>query len=177
MTTNPYKRLRELTATSQKNFAERYGMSKTTMINIECGQLVDLSDRMIVSLGQECHEQGVNAKQVLTDEYNAQSLQDAYHAWQSTERMSNAHLFQAPLTGNETFEKSPFSVFIEDVAGTRQKFCKLLKVPSASVMWYANGDTLTMPKAIEEALTQVRFPWMVELKDLQTKWVGVGMVQ
>lgn len=172
MATNPYKRLRELTLTSQKDFAAKYEMSKTAMIYIESGQLYSLSDHMIVSLGQECAERHVNAKATLMDEYGVATLQEAYQNWQSTERMQNAHLFQHPVNWTHGVERSPFDVFVEDSAGTRQKFCKLLKVPASAVQLYAQGKILTMPKAIEEALIQVRFPYLKELKDLQTQWLG-----
>jgi len=177
VTTNPFKRLRELTGASQKGFAESWELSKTAMTYIESGQLVDLSDNMIVALGQECYEQGINAKQVLKDEYNAESLQDAYHSWQSNERMGNAHLFQVPITGTAELPTSPFATLIQDVAGTQQKFCKLLKVPAASVMRYASGDTQTMPRAVEDALTQVRFPYLSELKQVQEQWLDNGRHQ
>jgi len=172
---NPFKRLRELTTTSQKDFAEKYEVSKTTMIYIESGQLVDLSDYMVRAISAECANKSVHMRQVLKYEYGASTLQDAYHAWQASERLLNAHRFQAKLSGQETFDESPFAVYVKDVAGSQQRFCKLLKVPSASVMRYMDGVTQTMPRAIEEALTQVSFVHLNELKGLQTKWVGVGL--
>lgn len=172
MAINPYKRLRELTLTSQKDFAAKYEMSKTAMTYIESGQLYSLSDHMIVSLGQECAERHVNAKVTLMDEYGVATLQEAYQNWKSTERMQNAHLFQHPVSWTPGTVRSPFDVYVEDSAGTRQKFCKLLKVPASAVQLYAQGKILTMPKAIEEALIQVRFPYLKELKDLQTQWLG-----
>lgn len=172
MSTNPYKRLRELTLTSQKDFAAKYEMSKTAMTYIESGQLYSLSDHMILSLGQECAERHVDAKSVLAQEYGVATLQEAYQSWKSIERMQNAHLFQQTVSWTPGTERSPFDVFVEDTAGTRQKFCKLLKVPASAVQLYAQGKILTMPKAIEEALIQVRFPYLQELKDLQTQWLG-----
>lgn len=169
MAENPYRRLRELTKTSQKDFGEKYGFSKTTLIQIESGQYVDLSDAMILSLGEECVAKDVDARQVLADEYNAQTLQDAYHTWQSNERMMVAHLFQIPFSP-ESGEHSPFHHFIVQIAGTRQKFCKTLKVPAATVMRYADGVTDSMPKAIKDALLAVSFPYITELEQAQDLW-------
>lgn len=171
MTENPYRRLRELTRYSQKDFAETFDFSKTTMTHIESGQYVDLSDEMVVSLGKACAERGVNAKQILKDEYNAETLQDAYHSWQSTERIQVAHLFRRSPSGQSTNERSPFDYFIEETTGSQQKFCKTLKVPAASVMRYAEGTTRTMPKAVESALVEVQFPYLAELKEMQQKWI------
>jgi transcriptional regulator with XRE-family HTH domain len=172
MTDNPYKRLRELTRTSQKDFAAKYGFSKTVMSHIESGQFPDLSDDMVTSLGQECHERGVDAKQLLKDEYNSLSLQDAYHNWQSIERLKIAHRFQAiPFDGRSTEKLSPFHFVIADIAATRQSFCKLLKVPAASVMRYERGDTRTMPKIIESALREVHYPHLDDLKAAQEAWL------
>jgi len=166
---NPYRRLRELTAYSQKDFAATFGFAKTTMTHIESGQFADLSDEMIVSLGKACAEKGVNAKQVLKDEYNAETLQDAYHSWQSGERIQIAYLFR--VSPRRAIKESPFDLLILDVAGSRQKFCKMLKVPSATVMRYADGTTRTMPKVIEAALTEVQYGYLSELKEMQTDWV------
>lgn len=172
MAINPYKRLRELTLTSQKDFAAKYEMSKTAMTYIESGQLASLSEHMIVSLGQECAERHINAKVTLMDEYGVSTLQEAYQNWKSLERMQNAHLFQKPINWTPGTVRSPFDVYVEDSTGTRQKFCKLLKVPASAVQLYAQGKIRTMPKAIEEALVQVRFPYLQALKDLQIEWLA-----
>jgi transcriptional regulator with XRE-family HTH domain len=172
MSTNPFKRLRELTTTSQKDFAEKYGFAKTTMTYIESGQYPDLSEAMIVGLGQECYEKNVDARSVLIEEYQSESLQDAYHRWQSIERMAVAHRFQVNPTGQMDEVRSPMHFFVEQVAGTRQAFCKLLKVPSAAVLQYSTGRIKTMPKAITDALTEVRFPYLTELQDQQIDWLN-----
>lgn len=172
MTDNPYKRLRELTRTSQKDFAAKYQFSKTVMGHIESGQFPDLSDEMILALGQECVEQHVDGKQVLVDEYNSLSLQDAYHNWQSIERLKVSHRFQnVPFDGRSTEALSSFHFVIVDIAVTRQAFCKLLKVPAASVMRYERGETKTMPRTIEDALKEVHYPHLDELKAAQEAWL------
>lgn len=178
MGSNPYKRLRELTRTSQKDFAAKYGFSKTTMTFIESGQVVTLSDRMIVALGQECFEQHIDAKATLRDEFTSPDLQTAYQNWKTFERLSVAHLFQTPVTPSLANPKSPFSIYVHDVAGSEQRFCKMLKVPAAAVQLYAKGSILTMPRALDDALTQIRFAYLKELKGIQNDWLfSVALVK
>lgn len=169
---NPYKRLRELTGTMQKDFASKYSFSKTTMVYVESGQYPDLSDDMILALGKECAFKGVDAKQVLSDEYNAETLQDAYHTWQSGERLQIASQFQQTLMIRSDKTTSPFKNFLLDIAGSTQRFCKMLKVPAAAVTNYSSGQTRTMPKSIKDALTQVQYPYLSELEQAQADWLG-----
>jgi hypothetical protein len=107
---------------------------------------------------------------VLKDEYNEQSLQDAYHAWQSLERMQVAHRFRNPPPEQFTEALSPFHFFMLSVAPSQQAFCKLLKVPAASVSRYVTGYTRTMPKVLERALREVQYPYLPELLTLQVNW-------
>jgi DNA-binding XRE family transcriptional regulator len=172
---NPYRRLRLACSINQKDFGAKYGFSHATMNAIEGGQVIDLSERMVLSLGQECAEHGISAAEILGDEYGVTTLREAYENWKSNERAAFSGRFQKPLSGAETWEESPFSVYMQEVAGTMTAFAKMLKVPLAAVQRYANGKNLTMPKAVEEALTQVQFVDLDDLKDVQTKWVGVGM--
>jgi hypothetical protein len=55
-------------------------------------------------------------------------------------------------------------------AGSVQGFCKKLKVPAATVLRYENGTTKTMPKSIEDALREVRYPYLEELLSEQAAW-------
>ena len=168
---NPFRRLRELTKTSQKDFGAKYGFSKTTMTYVESGQYPSISDNLNASLGQECAEKNVDAKSILKNEYGSTTLADAYSRWQAGERMLVASQFQKPLSGRHDASGSPFHYFMIDIAGSRQGFCKLLKVPAASVMRYADGATKTMPKSVEDALRQVSFPYLSELLGLQSNYV------
>lgn len=169
---NPYRHLRELCGTTQKDFAAKHGMSKTTMTYIESGQYPTLSDYQIEALGKECYDREISAKFELREAYGQESLQDAYRAWQTTERMQEAHRFQRvlPTAGTVMPSVSPMAQFIVDSARTTQSFCKLLKVPSATVLRYATGATRSMPIAIRTALEEVRYPYMAELLANQDIW-------
>lgn len=167
---NPFAALRELTSLSQRAFAEKYGFSRTAITFVESGQLNEISDDLNKSLGLECAEKGIDARAILAQDYNAQTLQQAYQTWKSNERTQVAHLFQVPLSGQHDKQHSPFYYYIRQVASSEQAFCKLLKVPSATVLRYRDGDTRTMPKTIEDALREVSFPYMSELLGLQLNW-------
>ena len=168
---NPYKRLRELTTTSQKDFGAKYDISKTALIFVESGQPVDISGYMNEVLGKECAAKGVDARSVLRDEYNSQTLDDAYHSWQANERVQISSQFQGPISGQHDPGHSPFYYFIREKSASVQGLCKLLKVPVAAVQLYSSGKTRTMPKSIEAALRGVNFPYLSELLGLQINWL------
>lgn len=171
MTVNPYRRLRELTRTSRKDFAAKYGFSKTLIDNIEAGLYPDLSEDMLAALGAECQEKHIDALDVLASEYLTDSVQDAYHSWLSSERLRVAHRFrEAKPSSRATPALSPFGALILDIAKSRRAFCLLLKVPQASVMRYEEGTTRSMPKALEAALIEVQYPYLDKLKDAQERW-------
>lgn len=173
---NPYRRIRELTSVNQKDFAAKHGFSRTFMTFVESGQLPDLSPDSVRALHVEAEARGVDWVSILESEYNGQTLADAYHTWQSTERLQAAHQFQGvlPQEGTVFPNVSPFQLFIGAVTGnaSAQGFCKLLKVPSTAVTRYARGVTSFMPKAIHDALIEVRYPYLDELEQLQMAWAA-----
>lgn len=172
---NPYRRLRELTLTSQLDFGKKHGFSKTTMSYVEAGVFPEISERLNIALGNECFEKQVDAKSVLLAEYGTESLDEAYAKWQHSEREQVAGQFQhRPREVKFDSEESPFHVFTIDIAGSRQGFCKMLKVPAATVMRYAEGTTHTMPKSIEDALREVKYPFLADLLALQNNWADAA---
>ena len=140
------------------------------MTYVESGQYVDLSDDMILALGKECSEKNVNAKSTLIEEYGVPTLQEAYHVWQSNERIQSAHLFQVSTDMGTSYEDSPFERFMRETVGSTQKFCKTLKLHSATVLRYASGKTKMMPDSIFNALQQVQYPYLTELQRAQEAW-------
>jgi len=178
MVKNPYVRLRELCGVSQKLFATRHAFGKMTMVYLESGMYTRVSDRQSIALGKECSEKGVDAHEVLREEYGAASLNEAYLAWRSEDRRLRAPevLSKAapPFVGDEEF--SPVSRFVRDTAGSLQGFCKLLKVPSITMTRYMRGETSTVPEALWSALEDVKFPHAGALVDAQAVWLeGRGL--
>ena len=170
---NPYVRLRELCGMSQKGFADKHGFGKMTMVYLESGMYTRVSDRQSIALGKECNEKGVDAHDVLREEYGAASLNEAYLAWRSEDRRLRAPEVLAkaapPFVGDG--EVSPVAQFVKDTTGSLQGFCKLLKVPSITMTRYMRGETSTVPDALWSALEDVKFPHAVELADAQFAWL------
>jgi DNA-binding XRE family transcriptional regulator len=175
MDKNPYVRLRELCGLSQKKFAVKHGFGKMTMVYLESGMYTGVSDRQNIALGRECNEKGVDASQVLADEYGSVSLNEAYLAWRSEDRKLRAPSVLAkvapPFVGD--VDTSPVGKFVAETTGSLQGFCKLLKVPSITMTRYMRGETVSFPEALREALEDVRYPHIGELEKAQTKWLGV----
>jgi DNA-binding XRE family transcriptional regulator len=170
---NPYVRLRELCGTTQKGFATKYGFGKMTMVYLESGMYTRVSDRQSIALGRECNEKGVDAHEVLREEYGAASLNEAYLAWRSEDRKLRAPEVLAkagpPFTGSE--EISPVEQFVKDTTGSLQGFCKLLKVPSITMTRYIRGETIRVPDALLEALEDVKYPHTRALVYAQADWM------
>jgi len=170
---NPYVRLRELCGMSQKGFADKHGFGKMTMVYLESGMYTRVSDRQSIALGKECNEKGVDAHEVLREEFGAASLNEAYLAWRSEDRRLRAPEVLAkaapPFVGDG--EVSPVAQFVKDTTGSLQGFCKLLKVPSITMTRYMRGETSTVPDALWSALEDVKFPHAVALADAQFAWL------
>lgn len=172
---NPYVRLRELTGLGQREFERKYQLSHTVMSGIESGLFPDLSDYMIESLGRECAEKGVEAGRFLWNEYQQSNLQDAYHAWQTQMRkLAKPMVRFTELHSSAT--SSPMRFLVTENFGNPRSFCTTLKVPSATVMRYIVGATRTMPKVIEQALTEAGMSKknLTTLKQAQEVWTDAG---
>ena len=169
---NPYVRLRELCGMSQKAFAAKHGFGKMTMVYLESGMYTSVSDRQNQALGKECYEKGVAAKEVLVEEFEASSLDEAYQKWRVGERRELAPSVLAkvspPFVGDS--EHSPVACFVRDTTGSLQGFCKVLKIPSITMSRYIRGETMTMPSEFRAALVDVGFPFVDELETAQAKW-------
>ncbi len=170
---NPYVRLRELCGASQKGFATKYAFGKMTMVYLESGMYTRVSDRQSIALGKECNEKGVDAHEVLREEYGAASLNEAYLAWRSEDRRLRAPGVLAkaapPFVSDE--DVSPVARFVADTAGSLQGFCKLMKVPSITMTRYIRGETSTVPDALWSAFEDVKYPHAVALADAQFAWL------
>lgn len=168
---NPYKRLRNLCSTTQVVFAQKHRISKMTLIYVEAGVPGAVSDRLNEALAKECDEKGVDAKQVLWDEYQANSLDHAYWGWQRRERQLVQGVFStvgAPFP--HTREKSPFQCLLETTFGNAEAFGKNMKVQPELVRRYADARTAEMPADLYIAFRDVEFPYLRELVEVQAAW-------
>ena len=166
---NPYVRLRELCGLTQKSFCERNDFGKMTMVYLEAGIYTSISERQNIALGKECANRGVDAKDILKDEYGTESLTVAYSKWRTEERKtidSTAFPKEYPSVG----EKSPMEVFARTVAGSIQRFCKTLKVQPATLNRYMRGETISMPRELATAFDEIGFD-CTKLCEAQNQWV------
>lgn len=169
---NPFQRLRKECGLTIKAFCETYGFSKQSIIGIEAGMYPELSDRMIISMGHACHTHNVDAATTLLESYGVPRLQDAYLEWCQAERRYAGHILAMYRPDVGTATRSPMQLLVDDTVGSVQGFAKRLKVPQATLFRYASGKQVTMPKSIETALRQVKYPYLSELIGMQANWVN-----
>lgn len=169
---NPYKRLRKLCGTSQVTFAAKHGVSKMTLIYIEAGAREEVSDRLNMALAAECHDKGVDARQVLSDEYGVGTLNEAYTLWQIAERRKLKEDFayvRPPFPHTRT--KSPFECFVEATYHNPESFGKRMKVNPEHVRRYIKGTVLPMPEDIYTALSDIDYEHTGELQAVNAAWM------
>lgn len=178
MTTNPFQYLRKLAGISQLGMAKLTGMSRSTIVYIETGQYPHLSDYMITTLYTQCKDRGVDPHLALEDKYGVANIEEAYKQWCEDEREVEGYKFRTAINvedikrHSEIYRISPFAAYVEYVAGSKQKFCKMLKVSDAAVFRYSKGEAKTMPQTIEDALRQVGCPYVDDLKEMQEEWMA-----
>lgn len=168
---NPYQRLREACGISQRAFATKYELSKTSVVYVEAGCWTDVPDRMNAAIASECSFREVDGKQILSEEYQATKLSVAYKVWQIQERAKVADRFRA--VGPEFYfdkNSSPFQYYVTQTAGTDESFAKLAKVQPILVRRYARGESKSMPGQIHEALVDMEYPYTRELLERQAAW-------
>lgn len=165
---NPYAYLRTRCGMTQRGFAEYADLARSTLVYIEAGLYPDISDRQNMELARLCHEKGIDARAELLEHYGHTGLNTSYKAWQSAERN---RLSKGRLPEPRWSERGPFRAFVEDTAKTVDRFCKMLKVPPATVTRYLEGQTATMPLAIASALSDVDYLHTKRLTEYQDKWV------
>ena len=166
---NPYIRLRELCGLTQKAFCERNDFGKMTMVYLEAGIYTRVSERQNIALGKECANRGVDAKAILADEYGTESLAVAYSRWRTEER-KKIEVSTFPKEYPALGEKSPMEVFVGQVAGSVQRFCKTLKIQPATLNRYSRGETYSMPRELRTAFDEIGFDYS-SLERQQEKWV------
>ena len=167
---NPYALLRKKAGLGFNEFCEKYGFARQTLISIEAGQYIELSPRMIRSLGDACNRAGVDAGAELMDGYGERFLKKAYQRWKKALRLEAAEIINGVQPTRWGKNVSPMRAFIHDTVGSMQGFSKLLKVPPSTLMGYARGTQINMPRALEEALRDIEYPYLAELIGNQVTW-------
>lgn len=155
---NPYAKCRELAGLTQKQFCERYGFAKQTLIGIEQGMYPALSDRMVLSMMDALTEKGIYDAGLI-DDWGHDSLPDAYEEWVEDERAC-VEPFSLDGTLKDVIDRA--------TKGSVQGFAKLIKIPSATLLRYLNGGQEMMPSSIWTALKQCGFD-VQEIAELEKR--------
>jgi hypothetical protein len=158
---NPVTEAREALALSLSEFSERVGVRQNFLENVEAG--------LVVSIPRSIRD-GLYRLQDDADFDHSFNLDKDYEDWVKWERLVVVgEPWPKPVEGGM---QSPFWWFRYDMIGSdnRHAFCSLFKLPPATVMRYEQGATQAMPRAIEQALIDVDYPYMMELADLQSQW-------
>ncbi len=168
MMQNPVTEAREALSLTQREFSERVGVTQRFLENVEAGLVVTIPRSIRDGLFRLQDEAGLD---------HAFNIDADYDTWVKWERLSVVgEPWPVPRRSathaDNRYQASPFWSFRYDMMGmdNRHAFCSLFKLPPATVMRYEQGATQAMPRVIEEALTDVEYPYMTELADLQSQW-------
>jgi transcriptional regulator with XRE-family HTH domain len=166
---NPVTEAREALSLTLREFSERVGVTQRFLENVEAGLVVAIPRSIRDGLFHLQDDAGLD---------HSFNLDADYRKWISWERVGVVgepwpQPRQAVAASREGHHQiSPFYLFRIDMMDmdNRHAFCTLFKLPPATVMRYEQGVTQAMPRAIEEALIDVDYPYMTELADLQSQW-------
>lgn len=167
---NPYAALREQAGFGHREFAREFKLNRKTLISIETGQFATLSERMINTLLKACSEANVPVSSFLWENYGVESVSAAYKRYQHETRLQFASEFMRRPPRSTDKPMSPFHFWVKETSGSLQGLCKKLCLPPATVARYASGVTVSMPTVIEDALKEIGYPYLSELKDRQELW-------
>lgn len=170
---NPVREIRIRCGVKVSEFREEFGFAKMTMVYLESGMYRNISERQEQAIINMCRKKYFDLRSFLRDEYQSETLNEAYKSWQDESRKSLA----GPLLAESvppfpfTKEKSPLALLIEDNFGSVQRFCKLLKVQSITVTRYLNGETSEVPTSLVDALEASEYAFKDAFLDAQQSWV------
>lgn len=170
---NPYRELRSRTGLSQRAFADKFGFGKMTMVYLESGMYTQVSERQQQAIEEQCREMYFDIPTFLLSEYGWDSLNDSYKSWQHRQRrtVARAHLEKIAPPFPFTHGKSPLFFLIRDNFASVQRFCKVMKVPSITVSRHLDGETVTIPGALVEAIRQASYSHGEEFLQSQKAWL------
>jgi hypothetical protein len=170
---NPFREIRRRLGVSQMDFRTRYEFGKMTMVYLETGMYTQVSERQENAIFDLAREYYFDVLEFLRREFQSDSLNEAYKKWQSHARQTDARAQLERVQPPFPFTKdhSPLFFVIRDCFGSVQHFCKVLKVPSITISRHLDGQTLSIPAALAEALVESGYSEAPALMDAQADWV------
>lgn len=160
---NPITETREALSLSLKDCSQRLGVTQRFLENVEAGLVVSVPRSVRDGLYRLQDEAGFD---------HAFNIDADYDRWVKWERIDLVGR-DWPAVGTSIHSvSSPFWRFRYDIMGedNRHAFCNLFKLPPSTVMRYEQGFTQAMPRAVEQALIDVDYPYLTDLADLQSQW-------
>lgn len=151
---SPFRRLRLLAGRGHREFAEEADISLTAMTNIEQGMYVVVPVRANRVLTDSCKRAGIDAREVLRNEYGASSLNEAMDAWKTEKRRA--------VDLSEAGEQATLDGLIATFFDTPAKFARALAIPTGMVDGRRTGGE--MPDLIREALTEAGYRHAASLR-------------
>lgn len=166
---NPVTESREALSLSLRDFSQRIGVTQRFVENVEAGLVVSIPRSIRDGLHRLQDEAG------LDHSFNLDADYDRWVKWERIDLVGNPWTEPRQALGASTarhHQISPFYLFRIDAMGedNRHAFCNVFKLPPATVMRYEQGVTQAMPRAIEQALIDVDYPYLTDLADLQSQW-------
>lgn len=156
LTTSPFKRLREMTGMSPLKFTEAAMIARTTTLYLDVGLYTATPPRALDKIIELCEERKIPYGDVLKLEYGSEDLDIATIIWQRAVRNSHAaKLIEAfeiapDLSGDAV---NPMEDLAARAFGTKDAFCKAMKIPTAVTYFYFHQDRVRpLPVVLKTAL-------------------------
>jgi transcriptional regulator with XRE-family HTH domain len=176
MNKNPYARLREATGLSQRQFAEKHGLGKMTLVYLEAGVWPKVSERMTELIEAECAEKDIDIPTLLKQEYGTKSLNAAYVTWIVEERREMQEQMGRYEPDQWTPKESPFASLVRRSVGSADGWAKAMKVNQTTVRKYMRGTVRSMPRQVMESFTDIDWPYTRQLLERQAAWTDEHVV-
>lgn len=136
-------------------FGSAHGFSKPYLLRVSQGRQSSLSESVIWALRAEYARKGIDFPDDWAERWDEWIV--AHRRAQTLPKPEyNAH-------------ENPFKRLVT-AAGGYSRMSAILAAPDVLVTRYANGKTRDMPTAIEEALTDMRYEHLTQLKEAMVKW-------
>lgn len=166
MSTNPVDFMIHKTGQSRAEITAKYGLGKNLLLKASQGRVQSITPKIETVLWKEWKERGID-QDVFDEYFHTLSLDHAYQGWRSDIRFGRRGL--VPTKVSQDTSISPFRRLTQAI-GSLSKTAKLLMVADLPVQHYAEGVVQTMPEPIENALTDLGYPYVEELKKAQLSW-------
>ncbi len=177
---SPFKAVREATGLSKADFTRRAAIADSTSTFIEAGLYPSNPPKANLELLKAAEEKAVPVDEILS-EYGGTTIDSATLAWQKAVRVE--HRLKVVQAWNDSLEHpveelSPFEDFARKAFGTKDAFCKALKIPVAVAFQFDTGVVKTMPALMEAALMDAGFTQrdIETLEDEQQEWLKPSQV-